>query len=376
MKYNHDPMKELNEDFYLNEVALKTRYSLLELNQQNQKDKIETGSHWRKFTPYPVVDQDIKYNVYIQGNKSIDRIIKNNDKIFSNINKSGLKKKLNSIDHTYSLSQELTNERNRRKNHFKTKTTFFFNSNPYLISGNNTLRLYKKSPLKKDYIPFVTNLNGINNKKKKIIYDISPINTKRKRGKCFFPNINSSQNSFENTMKENFKNDFSRNDNNLNERIVTDFSDDKYCKSNKEKKYSIRIIKAKGEPHKVKLKDLAQDLQNLAPANFPKKEKTKILFSKKIIVIDSDKNKKKNHNQFKRAPKYKEFKYFDEDIVTKGAFPKTKYYMNFQYDKGAIKISESNNQMDKIQDVINVKFNDIKKFVTNNIDETMKTMDK
>ena len=104
MKYNHDPMKELNEDFYLNEVALKTRYSLLELNQQNQKDKIETGSHWRKFTPYPVVDQDIKYNVYIQGNKSIDRIIKNNDKIFSNINKSGLKKKLNSIDHTYSLS--------------------------------------------------------------------------------------------------------------------------------------------------------------------------------------------------------------------------------------------------------------------------------
>ena len=50
--------------------------------------------------------------------------------------------------------------------------------------------------------------------------------------------------------------------------------------------------------------------------------------------------------------------------------------MNFQYDKGAIKISESNNQMDKIQDVINVKFNDIKKFVTNNIDETMKTMDK
>ena len=140
--------------------------------------------------------------------------------------------------------------------------------------------------------------------------------------------------------------------------------------------YSIRIIKAKGEPHKVKLKDLAQDLQNLAPADFTKKEKTKILFSKKIIVIDSDKNKKKNHNQFKRAPKYKEFKYFDEDIVTKGAFPKTKYYMNFEYDKGAIKISESNNKMDKIQDDINVKFNDIKKFVNNNIDETMKTMEK
>ena len=163
----------------------------------------------------------------------------------------------------------------------KLKLLFFFNSNPYKKSGNNTLRLYKKSPLKKDYIPFVTNLNGINKKKKKIIYDISPINTKRKRGKCFFPNINSSQNSIENTMKDNFKNDFSRNDNNFNERILTEFSDDNYCKSNKEKKCSIRIIKAKGEPHKVKLKDLAQDLQNLAPANFPKKEKNKMLFSKK-----------------------------------------------------------------------------------------------
>ena len=63
MKYNHDPMKELNEDFYLNEVALKTRYSLLELNQQNQKDKIETGYHWKKLNTYQVEDKDIKYKV-------------------------------------------------------------------------------------------------------------------------------------------------------------------------------------------------------------------------------------------------------------------------------------------------------------------------
>jgi hypothetical protein len=177
-------------------------------------------------------------------------------------------------------------------------------------------------------------------------------------------------------MKDNFKNDFSRNDNNFNERILTEFSDDNYCKSNKEKKCSIRIIKAKGEPHKVKLKDLAQDLQNLAPANFTKKEKNKILFSKKIIVIDSDKNKKKNHNQFKRAPKYKEFKYFDEVEVKKGAFPKSKYFMNFQYDNGAVRINKNNDKMDEIQGDITVKFNDMKHFVSTNIDQTLKTLEK
>ena len=103
MKYQ-DPMKVLNNEYYLNDVALKTRYNLLQINQQNKKEKVDRGTHWKKFTPYPLIDEDIKYNLYIQGNKPIEKIIKNNEKIISNIDKSGLKKILNSIDHTSSLS--------------------------------------------------------------------------------------------------------------------------------------------------------------------------------------------------------------------------------------------------------------------------------
>ena len=379
MKYQ-DPMKVLNDEYYLNDVALKTRYNLLQINQQNEKEKVDRGTHWKKFTPYPLIDEDIKYNLYIQGNKPIEKIIKNNEKIISNIDKSGLKKILNSIDHTSSLSNELSKERNRRKHHHKTKTEFFFNSNPYLTSGHNTFRLYKKTPLKTDNIPFVTNLNDINIKKKRIIYDISPINTKRKKGRCIFPNVNSTQNSYEKTYQDNFKIDFSKNEDNNNERILTDFSDNNYySQSNKEKKFTIRIMKAKGEPHKIKLKDLAQDLETLTQDDFNNKNKGKnkmLLYSKKIIVIDPDKNKKKNNTQLKSTPKYKEFKYFDEVEVKKGAFPKSKYFMNFQYDNGAVRINKNNDKMDEIQGDITVKFNDMKHFVSTNIDQTLKTLEK
>ena len=38
-----DPMKEINKKIYLNPVSLKTRYQLLNLNQQNEKLGYEIG---------------------------------------------------------------------------------------------------------------------------------------------------------------------------------------------------------------------------------------------------------------------------------------------------------------------------------------------
>mgnify|MGYP007104142855 CR=1 FL=1 len=77
MKYQ-DPMKVLNDEYYLNDVALNTRYNLLQINQQNEKEKVDRVTHWKKFTPYPLIDEDIKYNLYIQGNKPIEKIILSN----------------------------------------------------------------------------------------------------------------------------------------------------------------------------------------------------------------------------------------------------------------------------------------------------------
>ena len=50
--------------------------------------------------------------------------------------------------------------------------------------------------------------------------------------------------------------------------------------------------------------------------------------------------------------------------------------MNFQYDNGAVRINKNNDKMDEIQGDITVKFNDIKHFVSTNIDQTLKTLEK
>ena len=43
----YDPMKELNEAKYLNDVEIKTRYSLLLNNEENNKNGKEIGTHWK-----------------------------------------------------------------------------------------------------------------------------------------------------------------------------------------------------------------------------------------------------------------------------------------------------------------------------------------
>ena len=67
-------MKEINRKIYLNEVALKTRYQLLNLNQQNEKLGYEIGKNWNRNSLIPILDNDIFYNKYIHNNYSIKEI--------------------------------------------------------------------------------------------------------------------------------------------------------------------------------------------------------------------------------------------------------------------------------------------------------------
>ena len=83
-----DPIKELNNDSYFNSVSLKSRYQLLNLNQQNEKGGFETGSHWVKYTPYPFLDNDIKYNKYTSSKHSIKELNSENSDIYNKIKKT------------------------------------------------------------------------------------------------------------------------------------------------------------------------------------------------------------------------------------------------------------------------------------------------
>lgn len=378
-----DPMKEINNDIYLNDVALKMRYSLLKLNKKNERTKTETGTHWLKFKPYPVVDDDIKHNYIVQGNSTVNNINRKNTEVFNQIHKTELKKKLNSINQTAALSYELTGDRNRRLYHDKIQTSVYFHSNPYSKSGNNTLRIYQKKSLKNQFInsiPFVTNKNDVHEKRKKVIYDIGPINTKTERGSCIFPKLNSSLTTFENTFNENHKNQETTK-NYVKEKTIDKIITDSNNNLN-DKKFNIRIIKAKGEPHKIKLKELANDLLINEGDSFRMKTNlNRMMFSKSITIYDphAKKNKPTHKKIQTKSPqkKYlKDIKYLDEDVVKKGAFPKRFYLMNYTYDNGAEEIKKNNNKMDIIQDDITSKFNDIKQLVSTSIDETYQTLEK
>ena len=376
-----DPMKEINNDIYLNDVALKMRYNLLKLNKKNERIKIESGTHWLKFKPYPVVDKDIKHNYRVQGKSTVNNINRKNTEVFKQIHNTGLKKKLSSINQTAALSYELTDDRNRRLYHDKIQTSVYFNSNPYAKSGNNTLRIYQKQSLKNQFIhsvPFVTNKNDVHEKRKKVIYDIGPINTKTERGSCFFPKLNSSLTTFENTFNENHK-EISRNE--FKERTIDKIITDTTNNTN-DKKFNIRIIKAKGEPHKIKLRELANDLLiNEGDSFRMKTNQNKMMYSKSITIYDPHSKKNDNthkNTQNKSPPKklLKDIKYLDEDVVKKGAFPKRLYLMNYTYDNGAEAIKKNNTRMDVIQDDITSKFNDIKHLVVTSIDETFQDLEK
>ena len=110
-----DPIKELNNESYFNSVSLKSRYQLLNLNQQNEKGGFETGSHWVKYTPYPFLDNDIKYNKYTSSKHSIKELNSENSDIYNKIKKTGIMNYLNTIDQTNSLSDEIMKIKKRPK---------------------------------------------------------------------------------------------------------------------------------------------------------------------------------------------------------------------------------------------------------------------
>jgi hypothetical protein len=97
---DYDPMKELNKTKYLNDAFIKSRYSLLHINENNIKKGRETGSHWKKFIKYPVLDEDMKKRFSDLENENLKKLNIENDKIINRVKKSKVREYINSIDHT------------------------------------------------------------------------------------------------------------------------------------------------------------------------------------------------------------------------------------------------------------------------------------
>jgi hypothetical protein len=108
---SYDPMKEINKNKYLNDVFLKTRYSLLQNNEENEKKGIEIGSHWKKFIKYPFLDNDIIESRLRKEN--LKEINDNYDKIINRVKESKIREYLNEIDNTKEFNNEITKIKNK-----------------------------------------------------------------------------------------------------------------------------------------------------------------------------------------------------------------------------------------------------------------------
>jgi len=337
----------LNNDFFFNDVYLKSRYKLIDLNRRNEKNGFEIGSHWEKNIKYPIIDDDIKYNQKIQHYDTIYNINKTNSEFFSEINQ--LKKTLSSMEHKNYKTKTIMNLNQTKNNIDKIPLNKIIanlniknkNINPYKTINNNDNIILKKKIVK----PFIVNSHEEKPKRKRIIYDIRPYDTRNERGFCKF-------------FLEN--NDIDLNNNNQFQSL----SERNYKENNGK-------IKMKGKRQSIRLNDLL-DLQLKNNYSYRSRNKSNNIYSKTITIIEPPKTYRK---KIKIKRKMSDWKFFDEVKIKKGAFPKNYYYMNYNYDNQAEGIKENNYKLNNIKNQISFKFNQMKNIINNNIDFTSKTLD-
>ena len=348
---NKEYIIDLNNDFYLNDVYLKSRYKLIDLNKRNEKNGLEIGSHWEKNSKYPILDDDIKYNQKIQHYETIYNINKTNSEFFSEINQ--LKKTLSTMEHNSNKTKSILNLKylNRNNNNNKIPLKNLIPNlnienkiiNPFKTLNNNDNAILKK----KSFIPFIVNSHELKPKRKRIIYDIRPYDTKNERGFCKFPSedkerILKNNNQFQSLSERNYN----KNNNNNN--------------------------KIKGKRQSIKLNELLDlDLKN--NFSYRSRNNNNNLYSKTITIIEPPKTYRLK-NKIKK--KISNWNFLDDFKIKKGTFPKRFYYMNYNYDNHAENIKEKNSQLHNIKNQISFKFNQMKNIVNNNIDFTSKTLDK
>ena len=199
-----DPIKELNNESYFNSVSLKSRYQLLNLNQQNEKAGFESGSHWVKYMPYPFFDKDIKYNKYILAKNSIKELNSENSNIFNEINKKKIVSYLDNMDQTNTLSDEIMKIKQIPK-----KDYYFTNSQKLEKKLKKEENIYFEK-LKNQNKNLSIKINGEDESRNKII---NQLNTENNLNDNYHLNINNSEKEQENNLTDNNNNFRSRKNN-------------------------------------------------------------------------------------------------------------------------------------------------------------------
>ena len=402
-----DPIKEINNSKYLNTVAIKSRYELMKVNKENLKNGYEIGTHWVKYTPYPVIDDDIRDNMTKYESYPIKKINKIKKGILEEISNSDIINQLNQNDQTKKLSNEIKSfqKKNCEMHEIEKKWVYIPKSirlfkqhhHPtdmfYTHSPNNISKFYKRN---KNSNTFETTSIPINRKPfsftdknfklkyDKKVYDIKPLHIKNEKGHCYFPNIRTSSLESINDKIEDNSNPKKSFDKNRNIVLLSILSPEEIihnktiyekeiAKLNKSKNL---FIGKDGDKKRVNLSVLAKDLKNNKELykninrneNFNKKN----IFRRSIQITNLPAfNEKKEEKKFKKNKnrKYFDGKYLDDDIILNNEFPQRFYGLNYQFNENKKDIKITNDNIDLYQNEMNKKFVDIKQFVNQNFEK-------
>ena len=398
-----DPIKEINNSKYLNTVAIKSRYELMKVNKDNLKNGYEIGTHWVKYSPYPVLDDDIRDNMAKFESYPIKKINTIKKGILDEISNSDIINQLNQDDQTKKLSNEIKSfqKKNCEMHEMEKKWVYipksirlFKQHHPtdmyYTHRSNNLSKFYKKNkkntfeitsfPINKK--PFSFTDKNFKLKYDKKVYDIKPLHIKNEKGHCYFPKVrNSSLDSIKDKKEENpnLQKTFNKNIVLLSilspEEIIQNKTNYEKEIANLNKSKNLFIGKD-GNKKRVNLSVLAKGLKNNKEMykninrneNFNKKN----IFRRSIQITNlpafNEKEEEKKYKKHKNR-KYFDGKYLDDEIILNNEFPKRFYGLNYQFNENKKDIKITNDNIDLYQNEMNKEFVDIKQFVNKNFEK-------
>lgn len=389
MKY--DPVRIWNEEKYLNTAAIKCRYDMLNANKESMKSGIEIGSHWKKNTPYPIMDDDLVENKTKLEDKSIQELNKRNEEIIVDINKSNLIGYLDNIDHTTEMTNALKQikniykeqlgkkENNKLRIYGTPKKSIAFKSNRMKLVGNSVIsnNVNKSSFITQKEIKNNCNSKGILKK----IYDIKPITSTNEKKSCVFPELDNANNgtcSYINTHlntdttydgdKNNSMNDVNHSTNNYINLITTEESKCITELTPKQKLKNENVNESKIDFSKIQRRgNKISNLQILLGDQLDSKEKNKVNITPKPGIS----LKKHPRHLFYKSIRLKYIKPKNEHLsnsmnnyqnyqknkINKNThFPERLYSMNYQYENNQKEMEITEENIENLEKEINNQY--------------------
>ncbi len=384
----YDPMKEINNNKYLNFVFLKSRYQLMNLNVKN---KYNIKNHWLKNIPPPFMDIDLIYNNNRLNELTLKEINNDKKKAVNNLIKSKIIQKLNKIDQTRAHSDEI--RKIKHKSPLNQKKFFQLIKSKNNIKNmmknfnyeNNLFNIKKEDLILKKRMIFSQNYK----KKKKKLYEINSMNISVKKGKCNFPNFESvNSTNYNQTIKNDFmnikhqnkkeKNYYKTDENAINENnkyYTTQLLSKEEIKNNYDSmKKDVLLTYYNNKKLFISKKTKQINLNALLNGNnnvnkFNKTNYESCLTSRNETTLNSfnffSPLKKQNINKDLENlnESFKKIKVFSDkkENQTINYFPKENTVKNFYFNKNKKKINKETNIYTKLGKDINEKYNDMKK---------------